>query len=132
MKNCSNFSALHAYTYVYANTVSFTTLSVVTVIGNLLVILVVIKDPLKKLKTPFNYFLVNLAVCDFMAGAVVMPLMAFSNKIGLPSNVSSYVYFVSVGSVLFSTWALSIDRLIGVTKPMMYRANISVRRCFGI
>lgn len=48
----------------------FILLGIIAVFGNLIIIISVIRNPLKKLHTPFNYFLVNLSVCDFVTGAV--------------------------------------------------------------
>ena len=48
-------------------------LSIVTTGGNTLVCFAVFKDPYKKLRTPFMYFLVNLAVSDLLVGCVTMP-----------------------------------------------------------
>ena len=40
----------------------------VALIGNLLIIILVVRDPLKKLRTPFNYFIANLAISDLFVG----------------------------------------------------------------
>ena len=52
---------------------------VITCIGNGLIITTVYKDPLKKLRTPFNFFLVNLSVADLIVGAVTMPISAYGH-----------------------------------------------------
>ena len=46
----------------------------VITVANLLVIYVLVRDPLKKLRSPFNYFVVNLAVADSVVGAITMPI----------------------------------------------------------
>lgn len=53
---------------------------IVTVIGNLLVILSVLLE--KKLQTPFNYYLVNLALTDLNVGLSVMTLFILYNLYG--------------------------------------------------
>ena len=39
-----------------------------------MVIIAVVVNPLKKLRSPFNYFIVILAVADLLVGAVNMPV----------------------------------------------------------
>ncbi len=51
-----------------------------TVIGNLLVVLSVLLE--KKLQTPFNYYLVNLALTDLNVGLSVMTLFILYNLYG--------------------------------------------------
>lgn len=97
----------------------FIFLGVIALFGNLIIIIAVIRNPLKKLHTPFNYFLVNLSVCDLVAGAVPMPLTAYymySQSQGLHITFSKHelcVTIASAASVILSTCALAIDRLIG-------------------
>ena len=63
---CSNVSAPVALSY---NTLAISVLlCLVTIPGNLLVLLAVSIDPYKELKCPFNYFILNLAIADLIAG----------------------------------------------------------------
>jgi len=62
-------------------------ISVFAIVGNSLIIVLVIKDPLNKLRSPFNYFLVNLAVSDLIIGVVTMP-------------ISFYVHYEDITSVI--------------------------------
>ena len=53
-------------------------LSPVIVCGNLLVVLSVWKDPLKKLKSlPSNHIIALMAIADLLVGLVVCPLMVY-------------------------------------------------------
>ena len=52
--------------------------SLVSTIGNALVVFIVVKDPLKKLRTPFNYFIVNLAVSDLIVRAINQPISLYT------------------------------------------------------
>lgn len=44
----------------------------ISMMGNLCVSLTVYKN--KSMHTPVNYYIVNLSVCDFLVGAVVLPV----------------------------------------------------------
>ena len=53
-------------------------MSPVIVCGNLLVVLSVWKDPLKKLKSlPSNRIIALIAIADLLVGVVVCPLMVY-------------------------------------------------------
>ena len=54
-------------------------LALPALIGNTLLVLAVLKDPLNKLRSPFNYFLVNLAVSDLTVACTTLPISAWSH-----------------------------------------------------
>ena len=118
--------------------VSFVVLSLFATAGNLLIIVAVICDPLKKLHTPFNYFLVNLSVCDLVTGVIPMPLTAYymyTSSQGLLitfSPLEECTTIASASSVILSTCALAIDRYVGITYPLKYRVTLSWGRCIII
>ena len=54
------------------------------VLGNVLVLLAVWKDPLKKLRSsPSNFILVSMAIADLSVGLVVCPLTAYWGWVNL-------------------------------------------------
>ncbi|XP_076026982.1 trace amine-associated receptor 1-like [Genypterus blacodes] len=104
-------------------------LSVVTILGNLLVIISVIY--FKQLHTPTNSLILSLAAADLLVGILVFPLsMAFS--------LSSCIYYehvlckirrclditLSTCSIL-NLCCISIDRYYAVCKPLSYSIKIN-------
>ena len=121
--------------------VSLTTLSIaavfslVTVPGNLLIILSVLMDPNKNLRrTPYILLILNLAITDLIVGAMVEPLSMYTHwneTHGLPINyswLSQFVYFMCCTASLLSLCILTIDRYLAITSPMWYRANMTNTR----
>lgn len=51
-------------------------LTLITVPGNLLICIVIVKDPFRNLKTPFHYLVLSLAATDFMVGSFMDPASA--------------------------------------------------------
>ena len=69
---CDNTSAPTYLSFSTASTSIFIT--VVASVGNSLVVLAVLLNPNKDLRSPFIYFLVNLSVADLVVGLVLGPL----------------------------------------------------------
>lgn len=58
-------------------TVITSLLTVITLPGNLLICIAILKDPNKELRTPFNYLLLNVAISDLLVGAVTDPIFVY-------------------------------------------------------
>ena len=126
-------------TYLAFSSTAVTILSsVVSSVGNTLVLLAVWLDPNKDLRSPFSYFVVNLGVSDLIVGLVTCPLSAMyliSEGLKRPNQqfrVGMHMsYFISCTASLLSLTALTIERYVAITYPMEYRAKLNpVRALF--
>ncbi|NXB37866.1 HRH3 protein, partial [Eulacestoma nigropectus] len=102
-------------------------LSLVTILGNILVILAFVMD--RNLRHRSNYFFLNLAVSDFAVGAFCMPLYipyALTGTWHLGRSLCKLWlvmdYLVCTASV-FNIVLISYDRFLSVTKAISYRAQ---------
>ncbi|XP_028411297.1 histamine H2 receptor-like [Dendronephthya gigantea] len=118
----------------YTNACFSAFLSFITVPGNLLVFVVVLRNPNGKMRTPFNWFILNLGIADLLVGLVVEPLAAvvhIREAFGFPLKYHVYLqpfYFTSCTASVFSLGMLTIDRYIAITSPLQYRATLSNKR----
>ncbi|XP_066558613.1 histamine H3 receptor-like [Amia ocellicauda] len=102
-------------------------LVVVTVLGNALVMLAFVVE--KSLRTQSNFFLLNLAISDFLVGAFCMPLYVPYLLTGRWSFEKSLCrlwlvmdYLMCTSSV-FNIVLISYDRFLSVTRPVAYRTQ---------
>ncbi|XP_044151345.1 histamine H3 receptor-like [Bufo gargarizans] len=99
----------------------------ITVLGNTLVILAFIID--KRLRNQSNFFLLNLAICDFFIGAFCIPASAsyiLTGKWTL-GDVLCKVWLVADNLMctasVFNIVLISYDRFISITMAVVYRSQ---------
>ena len=105
-------------------------------LGNVLVLLAVWKDPLKKLRSsPSNVILLSMALADLSVGLVVCPLTAYWGWVKFDKGISpfdlSVIFAINAFSVNVSfghMFLLTVDRLLAVVKPLQYRVIITNKR----
>ncbi|KFP03835.1 Histamine H3 receptor, partial [Calypte anna] len=102
-------------------------LALVTILGNILVILAFITD--RNLRHRSNYYFLNLAISDFAVGAFCIPLYipySLTGKWHLGRGVCKLWlvldYLLCTASV-FSVVLISYDRFLSVTKAVSYRVQ---------
>lgn len=105
-------------------------LAVIT--GNLLVILAVYYE--NSLRTPTNYFIVNLACADLLLGTLVLPFSGVYEVVGkwhfghVFCDVWAATDVLCCTASITSLCVISIDRYIGVTRPLKHRLIMTPRR----
>ncbi|KAJ0180662.1 hypothetical protein K1T71_004066 [Dendrolimus kikuchii] len=116
----------------------YTTLEIlvalVAVVGNAMVIYVFHRD--RRLRRRTNYYIVSLAVADFLVGLLGIPF-AILASVGLPKNLHACLFTVSLLVMLctisiFCLVAVSVDRYWAILHPMCYSRNVRTRTAIGI
>lgn len=109
----------------------FVIFGIYTVVGNVLVCVVYIIDPGKKLRRVSNsYFVINLAVADILVGITVEPINATSYWTKNRDVLFSYYIFAVLSCVcsIVNISALMADRFFAVVRPFKYRSLVSPTR----
>ncbi|XP_032739799.1 olfactory receptor 24 [Lontra canadensis] len=111
----------------------FLCMYVVTVVGNLLIILAISSD--SHLHTPMYFFLANLSLVDFCLATDTVPKMLVniqtkSKSISYPCCLTQMYFFHFFGimdSVLIAVMAY--DRFVAICHPLHYTTIMSPRLC---
>ncbi|XP_020909869.1 5-hydroxytryptamine receptor 1A-beta [Exaiptasia diaphana] len=130
---CGNVTAPVALSFTSA-TLSII-ISLISIPGNLLVLLAVLIDPNRDLRCPFNYFVSNLAFADLIVGCAVAPLSVIFHTcegmrvhIIVPIEVLHMLFFITCTASVLSLAALTVDRYLAITSPLQYRVKLSGQR----
>lgn len=106
-------------------------------VGNMWVVLAIFIDLYKELKTPFHYFVANLAMCDFFVGIVIDPLSeSYLYYEGVLRKFPAQLiflhapYLASCTASVLSLAALTVamDRYWAITSPLSYRLKLNSKR----
>ena len=109
-------------------------LTIVTIPGNFLVCVAIVRDPFRELRTPFSFLLLSLAVTDLLVGAVMDPISAvYHLSEGLQLAlvdiwILHIVYFILCTASILTLAALTVDRYYAVMKPLRYKTRLTRRR----
>lgn len=111
----------------------FLSMYLVTILGNLLIILAVISD--SHLHTPMYFFLSNLSLADISFSTTTVPkmllnLQTHSNSItyaGCLTQATFFSLFACLESLLLAV--LAYDRLVAICQPLHYLVTMSPRLC---
>ncbi|XP_042603024.1 trace amine-associated receptor 13c-like [Cyprinus carpio] len=118
--------SLSVYVILY---VAAASVSLLTVCGNLLVIISV--SHFKQLQTPANILILSLAVSDFLMGVFVMPLY-LSRLIescwtsgSMMCSVFNFVTFQTTSVSVHTVALIAIDRFLALSSPFIYSQKVS-------
>ncbi|KFO28726.1 olfactory receptor 7E24 [Fukomys damarensis] len=111
----------------------FLSMYLVTVLGNLLIILAVSSD--SHLHTPMYFFLSNLSLADICFISTTVPKMIFDilthsriiSYVGCLTQMSLFVLFVCVDDMLLTVMAY--DRFVAICHPLNYAVIMNPYRC---
>lgn len=131
---CLNSTAPALLPFITGGVSAF--LCLITVPGNLIVVMAVFIDPNKDLRSPFMYLVANLAVADLLVGLVTEPVSAvyhIKNALGIIdyeilATAVHMPFFISCTASVLSLAALTVDRYVAITSPIRYRTTLSPMR----
>ena len=129
---CSNIRPPTSLSYFTASFSVF--LCLITIPGNFLTCLAIIKDPFRNLKTPFNYFLLSLAGTDLLVGILMDPVSVvyhISEALQLSIvdiRILHIFYFILSTASILTLAALTADRYVAVASPVIYKTMVTSKR----
>ncbi len=110
-------------------------IAVMAIFGNTLVCWAVHHN--QRLRSVTNYFIVSLAVADFLVGSLAIPFALTTNARRPKNNffaclfMNSWVVILTQSSIL-SLLAIALDRYFAVVSPFKYRRIATARRAAGV
>ncbi|XP_020917324.1 adenosine receptor A1-like [Exaiptasia diaphana] len=113
------------------------TFAPVIMVSNAIVITAIWKDPYKQLRaSPSNIIIASMAVCDFLVGAVCSFMQCYwLLSMAVQADFSFYaascafgIGLFLIGVSVFHVLALTIDRVISVTNPLLYKVRVTKKR----
>uniref|UniRef100_A0A1A7Z3N5 Alpha-1B adrenergic receptor n=1 Tax=Iconisemion striatum TaxID=60296 RepID=A0A1A7Z3N5_9TELE len=105
---------------------------VFAIAGNILVILSVVCN--RHLRTPTNYFIINLAIADLLLGTTVLPVSATLEILDrwvfgrIFCDIWAALDVLCCTASIMSLCVISIDRYIGVSHPLQYPGIVTEKR----
>lgn len=106
-------------------------------LGNVIIVIEVVINPLETLRSTFSYVVVNLAVADLIVGIISMHITLYFHVLKYWENKSDalslkkfshIILFTSLTASLLCLILFSIDRYVAVTFPLKYRRNLSWKK----
>ena len=108
------------------------TIVIMTIVGNVLVLLAVFVN--SHLRSTTHYFIANLAVADLLLGTSVLPFSAILEIVQhwlfgqIFCDIWAAVDVLCCTASIMSLCVISIDRYIGVTRPLQHSSIMTERR----
>ncbi|XP_049631245.1 olfactory receptor 9A1 [Suncus etruscus] len=116
---------------------TFFFLYLVTLMGNMLIVLMVCVD--KRLQSPMYFFLGHLSVLEILITSVVVPLMLWGllssgiQAISLSACAVQLYLYLSLGtSEIILMGAMAVDRYVAVCNPLRYNIIMNSSTCIWV
>ncbi|XP_006129620.2 olfactory receptor 11L1-like [Pelodiscus sinensis] len=114
----------------------FLVIYIVTVAGNLLIVVLVVAD--RHLHTPMYFFLGNLSCMETCYSSTLLPemlaVLLTGDQIISVSGCLIQLYFFGslVGTECFLLLVMSYDRYVAICNPLRYTAHMGVKACLQL
>ena len=114
----------------------FLSMYLVTVTGNLLIIMAITAD--SHLHTPMYFFLSSLSFIDLCQSTVITPKMLVNfvrekNEISYPECITQLYFFLLFAiSECYMLAAMAYDRYVAICSPLLYSSIMSQHKCLSI
>ena len=107
-------------------------ISTITIVGNSIICILFLLDPIRELRSLQNYFIVNLAVSDLIMGAIVEPLLIATHWKTGKTNFLFFIHYqfaiIAGASSVSNVAALSVCRYYAVKMPLSYQRVLTRKR----
>ena len=139
-----NFTSSQHYREVQITSGIFLALvSLAAAVGNGLLLVTIWKDPFKTFRTPTTFFIIGLAVADFLTGIIVCPIQAslsIAGYIGIKRNslifpflqkaasVATFISLITMNSSYIILLSLTWSQFLAISSPHKHKALVTKRR----
>lgn len=107
-------------------------------VANVLLLLAIVKDPLKCFRNPMSWFIANLAFSDLLNALLnveelCVALTSYESMLCLPGvtpiriNISVYIFVFAL--TFPSVFSLALERYFAIARPLWHKVHISPRVC---
>ena len=117
--------------------------SLAAAVGNGLLLVMIWKDPFKAFRTPTTFFIIGLAVADFLTGIIVCPIQAslsIAGYIGIKRNslilpflqkaasVATFISLITMNSSYIILLSLTWSQFLAISSPHKHKGLVTKRR----
>ena len=140
----SSFSSVDYRLYLYtqlATGICLAIISPITITSNALLLLTILKDPLKCFRSPATYFVVALALVDLTTGLLIEPFyvmhrlaryIKWTPTPGEPyytlKQIGQWLSYVGLNSSFLLVLGLILTQFTAITYPHHFRSIVTTRR----
>lgn len=102
-------------------------LSVATATGNGFVVILIVKN--RRLHSSANWFVLSLALADFVVAVIVFPSGYICNKLmACHTRIEMALFWFAIHASVTNLCALTRDRYVAIVYPFKYNASMTNRR----